>query len=283
MATTHASPRGRLRLLPPGWEVFVARSGRRSSISADGSGTWHLDHRRRHLRCGIWRTCLQPTFDYVPASRERKTQVRQRSVCRRHGVDVKATAIQFRSAPAVTSVVGAASVAEVEEDGACQAPVPTALWEVAPLAPEPRRPGTSDGCGNGPASLRMGARSGSERLGRKCRGCDSPGTATSGGRHRDLKWQTQGGGSTTQRHERKPCPVHSGTFSCRQPPGSTGRGMNSAATDRARALIWAHIDHSPAPGLGPSSASTGVLTNRLNSAPGRGLRDRMVGEYGQRG
>jgi D-threo-aldose 1-dehydrogenase len=75
----------------------------------------------------------KPTFDYVPASRERRTQVRRViEICGRHGVDVKAAAIQFPFGhPAVTSVVvGAASVAELEEDERlARATVPTALWE----------------------------------------------------------------------------------------------------------------------------------------------------------
>jgi D-threo-aldose 1-dehydrogenase len=72
-------------------------------------------------------------FDYAPASRERMAQARHLyEVCDRHGVDVKAAALQFPFGhPAVTSVlVGVASVAELEEDERlARTLVPTALWE----------------------------------------------------------------------------------------------------------------------------------------------------------
>lgn len=88
------------------------------------------------------------TFDYRPAGPERIAQARRvNEVCRRHGVDIKAAAIQFPLGhPAVTSVlVGVASVAELEEDERmARAPVPVALWHelrqeglLADMAPVP--------------------------------------------------------------------------------------------------------------------------------------------------
>ncbi len=72
-------------------------------------------------------------FDYAPASQERIIQARRlKGVCDRHGVDVRAAALQFPFGhPAVTSVlVGAASVSELEEDERlARTPVRTALWE----------------------------------------------------------------------------------------------------------------------------------------------------------
>jgi D-threo-aldose 1-dehydrogenase len=53
-------------------------------------------------------------------------------VCRRHGVSLRAAAIQFPYGhPAVTSVLlGVSSVAELEEDvRLASVPIPDALWE----------------------------------------------------------------------------------------------------------------------------------------------------------
>lgn len=75
----------------------------------------------------------KPYFDYAPASRERIAQARRiGAVCQRHGVSVKAAAIQFPFGhPAVTSVlVGVASVSELEEDWRlASSPLPTGLWD----------------------------------------------------------------------------------------------------------------------------------------------------------
>ena len=73
------------------------------------------------------------TFDYAPAPREVIDRVRRLDeVCARHGVPLKAAAIQFPLGhPAVVAVLaGSRSVAELEE---CvrvfEAPIPSALWE----------------------------------------------------------------------------------------------------------------------------------------------------------
>jgi D-threo-aldose 1-dehydrogenase len=90
----------------------------------------------------------KPFFDYAPASHERIAQARALDqVCRRHGVSLKAAAVQFPFGhPAVSSVlVGASSVAEMEEDERLAGvPIPAALWEelrhegmLAPEAPLP--------------------------------------------------------------------------------------------------------------------------------------------------
>jgi D-threo-aldose 1-dehydrogenase len=75
----------------------------------------------------------KPYFEYAPASQERLAQARQLDqVCRRHGVSLKAAAVQFPYGhPAVTSVlVGVASVAELEEDvRLASTPIPAGLWE----------------------------------------------------------------------------------------------------------------------------------------------------------
>jgi D-threo-aldose 1-dehydrogenase len=72
-------------------------------------------------------------FDYAPAaSAPVERAQRLQAVCRRHGVPLKAAAIQFPLAhPAVTSLLfGARSVAELEENLELLAtPVPVDLWE----------------------------------------------------------------------------------------------------------------------------------------------------------
>jgi D-threo-aldose 1-dehydrogenase len=72
-------------------------------------------------------------FDYAPAAGALVERAQQlQAVCRRHGVPLKAAAIQFPLAhPAVTSLLlGARSVAELEENLELLAtPVPVDLWE----------------------------------------------------------------------------------------------------------------------------------------------------------
>ena len=73
------------------------------------------------------------TFNYRPAAQywvERAQRLK--AVCDRHGVPLKAAAIQFPLAhPAVTSVLtGARSVAELEENARMlQAEIPVDLWQ----------------------------------------------------------------------------------------------------------------------------------------------------------
>ena len=75
----------------------------------------------------------KPFFDYAAASNVQIERTRRLDdICRRHGVSLKAAAIQFPSAhPAVSSVlIGVASVAELEEDVRLAGIlVPDALWE----------------------------------------------------------------------------------------------------------------------------------------------------------
>ena len=75
----------------------------------------------------------QPSFDYAPASELQIARARLlEDVCGRHGVSLKAAAIQFPSGhPAVTSVLlGVESAAELEEDvRLASTPVPAAFWE----------------------------------------------------------------------------------------------------------------------------------------------------------
>jgi D-threo-aldose 1-dehydrogenase len=75
----------------------------------------------------------RPFFDYLPASEELVARARRLgAICGRHGVSLKAAAIQFPYGhPAVASVLlGVASVAELEEDvRLASTPVPNALWE----------------------------------------------------------------------------------------------------------------------------------------------------------
>ncbi len=72
-------------------------------------------------------------FNYRPASQEWLDKaLRLKAVCDRHGVPLKAAAIQFPLAhPAVASVLtGARSVAELEEnERMMRAPIPAALWQ----------------------------------------------------------------------------------------------------------------------------------------------------------
>jgi D-threo-aldose 1-dehydrogenase len=72
------------------------------------------------------------TFNYEPASQELVERALQlQSVCERHGVPLRAAAIQFPLAhPAVAAVVtGAASVTELEENVEhARSPIPAALW-----------------------------------------------------------------------------------------------------------------------------------------------------------
>jgi D-threo-aldose 1-dehydrogenase len=74
-----------------------------------------------------------PSYDYAPASDEQIQRTRRLAdVCRRHGVSLRAAAIQFPYGhPAVTSVLlGVSSVAELEEDvRLASVPIPDALWE----------------------------------------------------------------------------------------------------------------------------------------------------------
>lgn len=73
------------------------------------------------------------TFDYAPAPAELVERAhRLEIVCRRHGAELKAAALQFPLAhPAVTSLlVGARSPEELDEDIALlQTPLPAALWD----------------------------------------------------------------------------------------------------------------------------------------------------------
>ena len=75
----------------------------------------------------------QPHFNYSPAAHEWISKARRiDAVCQRHGVPLKAAAIQFPLGhPAVVSVLsGAASVAELEENIAMfRVPLPAALWD----------------------------------------------------------------------------------------------------------------------------------------------------------
>ncbi len=75
----------------------------------------------------------QPHFNYKQANEKWISKARQiDAVCRRHGVPLKAAAIQFPLGHgAVVSVLsGAASVAEVEENVAMfRVPIPGALWD----------------------------------------------------------------------------------------------------------------------------------------------------------
>ena len=73
------------------------------------------------------------TFNYeaAPTALVRRA-VRMQAICERHGVDLKAAAIQFPLRhPAVASVLtGCRSVGEVEENvHMFQAPIPSALWD----------------------------------------------------------------------------------------------------------------------------------------------------------
>jgi len=71
-------------------------------------------------------------YDHRPADRRRLERARRiAAACERHGVPLKAAALQFPFGhPAVAAVVvGAANVAEIEEDAALlRTPIPAALW-----------------------------------------------------------------------------------------------------------------------------------------------------------
>jgi D-threo-aldose 1-dehydrogenase len=73
------------------------------------------------------------TFNYQPAPRELVQRAhRLQEICNRHGVELKAAAIQFPLRhPAVASVLtGCRSVREVEENVRMfQTPIPSALWD----------------------------------------------------------------------------------------------------------------------------------------------------------
>jgi len=75
----------------------------------------------------------QPYFNYAPASAEWIARARRLDVvCQRHGVPLKAAAIQFPlSHPAVAAVLsGAGSLAELEENVAMfHVAIPPALWD----------------------------------------------------------------------------------------------------------------------------------------------------------
>ncbi|HEX5688903.1 MAG TPA: aldo/keto reductase, partial [Roseiflexaceae bacterium] len=75
----------------------------------------------------------QPTFNYGPATADWVDKARRLdAICQRHGVPLKAAAIQFPLGhPAVVSVLsGARSIAELEENvEAFRVPIPAALWD----------------------------------------------------------------------------------------------------------------------------------------------------------
>jgi D-threo-aldose 1-dehydrogenase len=75
----------------------------------------------------------RPHYNYAAAPQELVLRARRLdAVCQRHGVALKAAALQFPLAhPAISSVVsGAASVAELDENiAAFQSPLPAALWD----------------------------------------------------------------------------------------------------------------------------------------------------------
>jgi D-threo-aldose 1-dehydrogenase len=88
------------------------------------------------------------TFNYRPAAPEMLDKAQRiAAVCARHGVDLRAAALQFILAhPAIASVIpGARSIAEVEENVALvERPIPAQLWAdlkdaglVHPAAPTP--------------------------------------------------------------------------------------------------------------------------------------------------
>ena len=88
------------------------------------------------------------TYNYRPADPEMMDKARRiAAVCARHGVDLRAAALQFVLAhPAIVSVIpGARSIAEVEENVALiERPIPAGLWAdlkdaglLDPAAPTP--------------------------------------------------------------------------------------------------------------------------------------------------
>lgn len=88
------------------------------------------------------------TYNYRPADAEMMGKARRiAAVCARHGVDLRAAALQFVLAhPAIVSVIpGARSIGEVEENAALiERPIPAGLWAdlkdaglLDPTAPTP--------------------------------------------------------------------------------------------------------------------------------------------------
>jgi D-threo-aldose 1-dehydrogenase len=88
------------------------------------------------------------TYDYAPAGDAILERARRiEAICRRHGVPLRAAAIQFPLGhPAVASVVcGSRSAAEVDDNVAMlRTPIPRALWDdlraeraIPPTAPVP--------------------------------------------------------------------------------------------------------------------------------------------------
>jgi D-threo-aldose 1-dehydrogenase len=73
------------------------------------------------------------TFEYRPAAPEMLAQARRlAAICDRHGVDLKAAALQFCAAPAVVAAVipGARAPDEARQNAALMAaPIPGELWD----------------------------------------------------------------------------------------------------------------------------------------------------------
>ena len=73
------------------------------------------------------------TYDYQPVDDARWERAQRiRGVCERHGVDIRAAALQYPLRhPSVAAVIpGAKSVEEVEANlGFVDAPIPDALWD----------------------------------------------------------------------------------------------------------------------------------------------------------
>jgi D-threo-aldose 1-dehydrogenase len=90
------------------------------------------------------------TYNYRPADPAMMDKARRiAAVCARHGVDLRAAALQFVLAhPAIVSVIpGARSIAEVEENAALiERPIPAGLWadlkDAALLDPAAPTPGS---------------------------------------------------------------------------------------------------------------------------------------------
>jgi len=104
--------------------VFMAECVRRGTRVAIG-GPYNSGILARDLDGSV-------TFDYAPAPRQLIEKARSiKAVCDRHGVDLKAAALQFVLAhPAVaTAIPGAQTVAEVEQNvAAVKARTPIQLW-----------------------------------------------------------------------------------------------------------------------------------------------------------
>ncbi len=73
------------------------------------------------------------SFDYKPAPQHLVDKARRlKAVCDRHGVDLRAAALQFLfgHAAVATAIPGASTVAELEDNvRLMQAKIPAALWE----------------------------------------------------------------------------------------------------------------------------------------------------------